>query len=339
MSACDPALLRGDPAAPGAGLGCGVWRHPLPSMSRAASRWPGASRTASPGGCRPRSWWRRPMRRKRPRTGARSGTSACRSMPGVTTRSLPENGRSGWTVTAADGNGCAAGQGPVPPAAGAHLLDRAARRGLSPYLGVIGHLQKRWAIVLTYRSGRESSRITAGRLRREYWRNASIWKTCQRLARVYSGGRPTMAEAATVCLEERGHGREVALQVTGEFAATYLLQRPVVTEPMRASYDAEEATEFGAWEIAILVSATRQARRSSARSRVTVLTTGWEQWTRPGRSRHGEAGNLGNTTGDESRITTRLKEKRAQVRARDTLLPAYVAIVEFSRPETRVEKQ
>ena len=136
--------------------------------------------------------------------------------------------------------------------------------------------------------------------------------------RLTAAAGPTMAEAATVCLEERGHGREVALQVTGEFAATYLLQRPVVTEPMRASYDAEEATEFGACGIAILV--IRDETGWTVQR--AFKGDGFDYWlgtvdeARPFQNM-ARLEISWNTTGDESRITTRLKEKRAQVRARD----------------------
>jgi hypothetical protein len=62
-----------------------------------------------------------------------------------------------------------------------------------------------------------------------------------------------MAEAAAVCLEERGHDREVTLQVKGEFSTSSTLRRPNATDPMRGTYDPEEATEVGACGIAILV--------------------------------------------------------------------------------------
>jgi hypothetical protein len=62
-----------------------------------------------------------------------------------------------------------------------------------------------------------------------------------------------VADAAAVCLAEQGHDSEVVLRVAGEFRATYRLERLDVTNLMRASYDPEEATEFGACGIAILV--------------------------------------------------------------------------------------
>jgi hypothetical protein len=149
-----------------------------------------------------------------------------------------------------------------------------------------------------------------------------------------------MAEAATICLEEQGHGREVVLQVTGEFVATYRLRRPDVTEQMRGTYDAEEATEFGACGIAILV-IREQTGWTVQRA---FKGDGFDYWLgtvdedRPFQNM-ARLEVSGIRQGNESRITTRLKEKREQLRGRDNLLLAYVAIVEFSRPEARVEKQ
>jgi hypothetical protein len=160
---------------------------------------------------------------------------------------------------------------------------------------------------------------------------------CPRLTA--AAGR-TMAEAATLCLEERGHGRGVVLQVTGEFAATYQLWRPDVTEQMRGTYDAEEATEFGACGLAILVIRDQMGWTVQR----AFKGDGFDYWLgtvdedRPFQNL-ARLEVSGIRQGNESRITSRLHEKRAQVRARDHHLPAYVAIVEFSRPETRVERE
>lgn len=162
-------------------------------------------------------------------------------------------------------------------------------------------------------------------------------RACPRLTA--AAGR-TMTEAAAVSLEERGHGREVELQVGGEFTTIYLLRRPDVTEQMRGTYDAEEATEFGACGIAILV-IQDQTGWTVQRA---FKGDGFDYWLgtvdedRPFQNL-ARLEVSGIRQGNESRITSRLQVKRTQVRARDHHLPAYVAIVEFSRPETRVERQ
>jgi len=63
-----------------------------------------------------------------------------------------------------------------------------------------------------------------------------------------------LAEAAAICLEEQGHGREIVLNVSGTWVRRYRLIRPAVTDQMRRCYnDADEATEWGACGIALLL--------------------------------------------------------------------------------------
>lgn len=62
------------------------------------------------------------------------------------------------------------------------------------------------------------------------------------------------AEAAAVCLEERGHGITCLLLVTGNFNTRFLLTRAEVDDQARNSRgDAERATEDGACGLAFLL--------------------------------------------------------------------------------------
>jgi hypothetical protein len=148
-----------------------------------------------------------------------------------------------------------------------------------------------------------------------------------------------MAEAAAVCLEEQGHGRDVVPQVAGEFQVGYVLHQPEIDERVRGSFDLEEATEFGACGIAILV----MRDQTGLTVRRAFKGGGFDYWL-------GDADverpfqNLarlevsGIRHGDANRITARLKEKRQQVRSGDGGLLTYIVVVEFSVSQARVEK-
>ena len=103
--------------------------------------------------------------------------------------------------------------------------------------------------------------------------------------------------------------------------------------------DLQEATEYGACGIALLV-----AVRLTGMSRVeqSAKGTGVDYWLGPDVSGQGifqRAARLevsGILDGDSSKIAARLNVKLRQTRRSDeSNLPAYIAIVEFRRPETR----
>ena len=63
-----------------------------------------------------------------------------------------------------------------------------------------------------------------------------------------------LAEAASVCIDNRQHSASKTLDVVGDLTAIFLLSRPRVTVQMaRALADLTEATGFGAVAIAICV--------------------------------------------------------------------------------------
>lgn len=149
-----------------------------------------------------------------------------------------------------------------------------------------------------------------------------------------------MADAAAICLEEQGHDSEAILRVVGEFRATYRLERLDVTEPMRASYDSEEATEFGACGVAILV----MRDMTGFTVQRAFKGGGFDYWlgTLNEEQPFANAARLevsGIRRGNRQQIAARVKQKLAQVRRSDGVLAAYVAVVEFSTPVMRIEKR
>ena len=149
-----------------------------------------------------------------------------------------------------------------------------------------------------------------------------------------------MADAASVCLADQEHEIDATLRVTGEFRASYLLQRGYVTERMRSTYDPDEATEFGACGVAILV----MRDRTGLTVQRAFKGGGFDYWL--GTVDNDEPfQNLarlevsGIRRGDRRQIAARMKAKLAQVRRSASFLVTYVAVVEFSAPEARVAKR
>jgi hypothetical protein len=150
-----------------------------------------------------------------------------------------------------------------------------------------------------------------------------------------------LAEAASVCLEERNHKICVELCVDGGiFEELLVLERLAVDEQMRNShYDEQEATEHGACGIAIL--------GISSLTNLKVLKRSWkgsgcDYWIGPDKDPWFEGAVRleisGIREGDESTIRTRVQQKVQQTQrwSGTNVSPALVGIVEFSRPLLRV---
>lgn len=149
----------------------------------------------------------------------------------------------------------------------------------------------------------------------------------------------SLAEAAAVCLEHQGHTQRVELQVTGSYSEIVAVVRPSVTDQMRRCYaDLQEATEFGACGLAILLVRAVVGYTVIERS---VKGTGFDYWLGyedelpfQNKARLEVSGIL---AGDDGQITTRVKQKREQTTLTDRIaLPAYIVVVEFSRPKAQV---
>jgi hypothetical protein len=150
-----------------------------------------------------------------------------------------------------------------------------------------------------------------------------------------------LAQAAAVCLEDRGHQNGVKITVMGDNPATFSLHWETTTDQMRRCWnDHEVCTEHGAYCLSFLL--------LKALGRFTVLErsrkgTGFDYWL-------GEEGDLpfqkkarleisGIRNGDERAIRSRVKQKLAQTSPSDGTTPAIISVVEFSTPLTHLVKK
>lgn len=148
-----------------------------------------------------------------------------------------------------------------------------------------------------------------------------------------------IAEAASVCLEDQGHGIVVELRVEGHFEAAFDVERLEVGSQMRSSHgDRNKATENGAYGISFLVlrsltgmTVLYQARGDScfdyflAREDEALF----QAFARLEVS--------GIRRGREREIRARMRQKRRQTQNLREGEPVLVAVVEFSRPLLRLE--
>jgi hypothetical protein len=152
----------------------------------------------------------------------------------------------------------------------------------------------------------------------------------------------SLAEAAAVCLEDQGHRTWARLIVIGEYEVSFRIIWPVVTDQMIRCYnDPEEATENGACGIAILLVQELAGLVVVERSR---KGTGFDYWlgSEEGYPFQNQARLevSGIRAGSAPDIKARVKQKLQQTQQSDALLlPAYVVVVEFSRPIAEVTKR
>jgi len=152
-----------------------------------------------------------------------------------------------------------------------------------------------------------------------------------------------LAEAASYCLHLKKHPNPVRLSLTGSHPSSGILRWNSMSVGFRKTYaDLQEATEYGACGIAIVVAVRLIGIPHVERS---AEGTGIDYWLGHETDENGvfqRAARLevsGILDGGESKISARLKKKLAQTTRSDrTLLPAYIAIVEFSSPETLLVK-
>jgi hypothetical protein len=149
-----------------------------------------------------------------------------------------------------------------------------------------------------------------------------------------------LAEAAAHCLNLKKHPNPVQVALTGDLQTVGMLDWDGVIELKDATYtDLQEATEYGAYGIALVVALRITGMTSVERS---AKGTGIDYWLGSDSASQGifqRAARLevsGILDGDDAKITARLNIKLHQASRSDgSLLPAYVAIVEFRTPETR----
>lgn len=152
-----------------------------------------------------------------------------------------------------------------------------------------------------------------------------------------------MGACAAVCLDKRHHQPGVSLVVQGDHNGTFLLTWQQLTEKhYRTCADLQEATEYGAYGIAILVVRETTGKTVVERS---AKGPGFDFWIGDeedtelpfqGLMRLEVSGIL---TGDTNRIACRAQRKKMQVSPSDEQAPALIAIVEFGRPLTLLEQK
>jgi hypothetical protein len=147
-----------------------------------------------------------------------------------------------------------------------------------------------------------------------------------------------IAEAGAICLTGEAHESGVILEVKGEFSTRFQLDwQPVTEQAQRCWNDEEYTTEQAAYGIAFLLILQLTKLTVIERSR---KGTGFDYWLGSQDStrilpfqRMARLEVSGIRKGNQSQINARVKQKTEQTGASDAEgLPAYIIVVEFSRP-------
>lgn len=152
------------------------------------------------------------------------------------------------------------------------------------------------------------------------------------------------ANTAAVCLENQSHSPGVLISVDGTFSSKEGLTWTPVTRQMRDSYkDLQEATEWGASGVAIALLEKLTGLVVLERS---IKGTGFDYWIgaketsdQPlfqGKTRLEISGIL---CGGENALSVRVRRKKKQVGTSSKTVPAYVAVIEFGKPQGRLIKK
>ena len=156
-----------------------------------------------------------------------------------------------------------------------------------------------------------------------------------------------LAEAASVCLETQGHRQGVRLIVTGLIVKDVALSWPATSDQtFRTWADLQEATQFGATAIAVLLAKKEIGYTVIERA---VKGTGIDYWLGyetdgppfQSKARLEVSGilNARESYGSvESGIAKRVGEKIKQSQTSAGSLPAYIIVVEFGRPIAEVQE-
>jgi hypothetical protein len=153
----------------------------------------------------------------------------------------------------------------------------------------------------------------------------------------------TLAEAAAVCLEDQKHPSGVRLQRGGMMPDDMHVEWLPVDEQQRRCYaDMQEATEWGACGVAVLV--VREVTGLVVVDR-SKKGSGFDYWLGEkdsdnlpfaGTSRLEVSGIL---TGTQTQIASRIKQKKDQMKPTDHLASGFVAVIEFGTPTACVESK
>lgn len=152
-------------------------------------------------------------------------------------------------------------------------------------------------------------------------------------------GGANMAQAAIICFDHNQHASGVQLATDGDFSTLFEIQwsEPITTAMRRFWNDLEEATKEGACGLAILLIRALTGYTVIERSK---KGTGVDWWLGTDDELFQHKARLevsGILRGDATAITQRMSVKKRQSKQSDTSqLPAYIVVVEFSMPRSRV---
>lgn len=152
-----------------------------------------------------------------------------------------------------------------------------------------------------------------------------------------------IAESALVCLDNQGHNTGVTLTVKGDINNNIALSWTIeITNQLKDTWnDLQDATENGATYLAILIVHCFTPLKVIKRSQ---KGTGFDYWLGEkedeihpfqNKARLEISGIL--QENKKGRINSRVNNKLVQIKQSDNLnLPAYIVIVEFSHPQSKV---
>lgn len=153
------------------------------------------------------------------------------------------------------------------------------------------------------------------------------------------------ADAAAVCLEERGHSTPVTLIVEGIQPCEVQIQMDAIDDTIRRfNADREVATEYGAYGISALIVPYLTGLTIIERS-VKGKGLGFDFWLGSIENpdtlfqRKARLEVSGIRQGSDSLIQARVNIKLEQIRPSDDIAPGYVSVVEFGTPKARIVKK
>ena len=151
-----------------------------------------------------------------------------------------------------------------------------------------------------------------------------------------------LAEAAGVCLESQGHELLTQITIRGHVSVEHPLVWPRVTEQTRMTWnDPEEATEYGATGIAVLLARQELGYLVIERA---PKGTGIDYWLGDesdalSLERKARLEISGIRNGSSNMVRNRVREKLQQTTPSDGPLPAFVIVVEFGTPLAEVQRK
>lgn len=153
----------------------------------------------------------------------------------------------------------------------------------------------------------------------------------------------SLAQAAAVCFEDQKHTCGVELSVNGNFNAAFETYWTAVDDQMRRCWnDLEFTTEQAAYGVAFLLIRAVTEFTVIERSR---KGTGFDYWLGYEEDQDLPFANKarlevsGIRNGNNSTVNKRVKQKLNQTNVSDGYLPAFVVVVEFGKPTSRVKKK